>query len=94
MGREVSEWFRDGRGGGDTGESPWAARPQPAPVTCRPRAGKKNLSPESETSAKGFGSSSSQSFGSPRLIGPQLVSAHPPRVVGAAGKPADALISL
>lgn len=67
-------------------------RRQPALVTCCPRAGKKNLSLESETSAKGLGSS--QSFASPRLVGPQPVSAHPPRVLRAAGKPEDALISL
>lgn len=34
MGREGSERFRSGSGGGDTGESPGAPRPQPALVTC------------------------------------------------------------
>lgn len=59
MGREVSEWFPDGRGGGDTGESPWAVRPRPELVTFSLRAGKKNLSSESESGVDGLGSPSS-----------------------------------
>lgn len=93
MGREVSEWFPDGRGGGDTGESPWAVRLAATLVTCSPREGKKDLCPESETSANGL-RSPSLSFGSPRLVDPQPSSVHPPRVPGTAGKPAGTLISL
>lgn len=94
MGREVSEWFPDGRGGGDTGESPWAVRPPPELVTFSLRAGKKNLSSESESRVEELESPSSRSLGSCRHLSPQPVSAHPPRVPGATEKPADALTSL
>lgn len=92
MGREVSECFPDGCGGGDIGESPWVVCPQPALVTCSTRAGKKNLSSESETSAKEFQSPPSPSFGSPGVARPQPVSVHPPRPLPCtAGKLAEAL---
>lgn len=94
MGREVSEWFPDGRGGGDTGESPWAVRSQPELVTFSLRAGKKNLSSESESRVEGLGSPSSPSPGSCRHLSPQPVSSHPPRVPLTTEKPVDALTSL
>lgn len=71
MGREVSKWFPDGHGGGDTGESPWAVRLATTLITCSPQAGKKDLCPESETSANGL-RSPSLSFRSPRLVGLNL----------------------
>lgn len=77
MGREVSEWFPDGRGGGDTGESPWAVRPPPELVTFSLRAGKKNLSSESESRVEELESPSSRSLGSCRHLSPQPVSAPP-----------------
>lgn len=80
-------------------EREWGRRRGGVPGCTAPAASaghllqvKKNLCPESETRAKGLlFPASSWSFWSPRLIGPQPEIAHPPRLPGAARKPAGAL---